>query len=116
MILIYINLIDMKGWLYMAKIMVDPTKLELVASKIEEQAADYSKLYQQLFTEVEAMGKAWQGTDNIAYTTQIEGFREDLNKIKQVLDEYSSFLRQSAKVYKSTQDEVISKAKTLTNK
>ncbi len=42
----------------MAKIMVDPTKLELVASKIEEQAADYSKLYQQLFTEVEAMGKA----------------------------------------------------------
>ena len=111
-----INLIDMKGWLYMAKIMVDPTKLELVASKIEEQAADYSKLYQQLFTEVEAMGKAWQGADNIAYTTQIEGFREDLNKIKQVLDEYSSFLRQSAKVYKSTQDEVISKAKTLTNK
>ena len=98
----------------MAKIMVDPTKLELVASKIEEQAADYSKLYQQLFTE--AMGKAWQGADNIAYTTQIEGFREDLNKIKQVLDEYSSFLRQSAKVYKSTQDEVISKAKTLTNK
>ena len=91
----------------MAKIMVDLTKLELVASKIEEQAADYSKLYQQLFTEVE---------DNIAYTTQIEGFREDLNKIKQVLDEYSSFLRQSAKVYKSTQDEVISKAKTLTNK
>ena len=65
----------------MAKIMVDPTRLEAVGSKIEEQTADYSKMYQQLFTEVQAMKKAWQGADNIAYTTQIEGFREDLEKI-----------------------------------
>lgn len=99
----------------MAKIMVDPTRLEAVGSKIEEQTADYSKMYQQLFTEVQAMKKAWQGADNIAYTTQIEGFREDLEKMKKLLEQYSIFLKESAKIYKRTQEDVISKAKTLTN-
>lgn len=95
--------------------MVDPTRLEAVGSKIEEQTADYSKMYQQLFTEVQAMKKAWQGADNIAYTTQIEGFREDLEKMKKLLEQYSIFLKESAKIYKRTQEDVISKAKTLTN-
>ena len=99
----------------MAKIMVDPTRLEAVGSKIEQQTADYSKMYQQLFTEVQAMKKAWQGADNIAYTTQIEGFREDLEKMKKLLEQYSIFLKESAKIYKRTQEDVISKAKTLTN-
>lgn len=104
-----------KGSGYMAKIMVDPSKLEIAANKMEQQAADYAKLYKQLFTEVEAMEKAWQGADNIAYTTQIQGFREDLNQIKKLLDDYSTFLKQSAKIYKNTQEEVVNKAKTLTN-
>lgn len=99
----------------MSKIIVNPTKLESVASKIEQGAADYSKLYNQLFTEVEAMKKAWQGVDNIAYTNQIEGFRDDLNKIKQTLEQYSVFLKQSAKLYKNTQEEIVSKAKSLKN-
>ena len=99
----------------MAKIIVDPTRLEAVGSKIEQQTADYSKMYQQLFTEVQAMEKAWQGADNIAYTTQIQGFREDLDKMKKLLDQYSVFLKESAKIYKRTQEDVISKAKTLTN-
>lgn len=99
----------------MAKIMVDPSRLEAVGSKIEQQTADYSKMYQQLFSEVQAMGKAWQGADNVAYTTQIEGFREDLEKMKKLLEQYSIFLKESAKIYKRTQEDVISKAKTLTN-
>lgn len=39
-----------KGSGYMAKIMVDPSKLEMAANKMEQQAADYAKLYKQLFT------------------------------------------------------------------
>lgn len=99
----------------MSKIIVNPTKLESVANKIQQGAADYSKLYNQLFTEVEAMKKAWQGVDNIAYTNQIEGFRDDLNKIKQTLEQYSVFLKQSARLYKNTQEEIVSKAKSLKN-
>ena len=99
----------------MSKIVVNPSKLESVAYQIEQGAADYGKLYQQLFTEVEGMEKAWQGTDNIAYTTQIEGFRDDLNKIKQILEQYALFLKESAKLYKNTQEEIVNKAKKLRN-
>ena len=99
----------------MAKIIVDPAKLDAAAASIEQQAADYQKVYQQLFTEVEGMAKAWQGADNLAYTTQINGFKDDLNQMKKLMDDYAAFLKQSATAYKNTQDQIVNQAKTLTN-
>ena len=99
----------------MAKIMVDPAKLNSAAGKMEQQAADYAKIYGQLFTEVEGMAKAWQGADNLAYTTQINGFKDDLNQMKKLMDDYAAFLKQSATAYKITQDQIVNQAKTLTN-
>lgn len=99
----------------MAKIMVDPAKLQSAAGKMESQAADYARLYNQLFTEVQGMAKAWQGIDNQTYTTQIEGFREDLNQMKKLMDDYATFLKQSATTYKNTQEQIVTQARTLTN-
>lgn len=99
----------------MARIIVDPAKLKSAAGKMESQSADYARLYNQLFTEVQGMARAWQGVDNQAYTTQIEGFREDLNQMKKLMDDYASFLKQSAETYTNTQQQVVSQAKTLTN-
>ena len=99
----------------MAKIMVDPAKLKTAAGKMETLASNYESLYRQLYVNVDGMAKAWQGKDNIAYTTQIEGFRDDLDKMKKLMDEYSTFLRKSADAYTKTQEEIVSQARTLTN-
>jgi WXG100 family type VII secretion target len=96
-------------------ISVDPTKLESASAKIDNQAADYERIYKQLFSEVGAMKAAWAGVDNVAYTTQIEGFQDDLQKMTQLMRQYSEFLKQSAKVYRDTQNEVVNAAKRLTN-
>jgi len=96
-------------------ITVDPTKLESAAAKIDNQSTDYERIYKALFSEVNAMKAAWAGVDNMAYTTQIEGFQDDLQKMTQLMRQYSEFLKQSAKVYRDTQSEVVNAAKRLTN-
>lgn len=96
-------------------ITVDPAKLESASSKIDQQSADYERIYKNLFSEVSAMKAAWAGTDNIAYTTQIEGFQDDLQKMTQLMRQYAEFLKLSAKTYRDTQNEVVNAAKRLTN-
>ena len=97
-----------------SKIVVDPAKLEAAVTKIETEAADYRKNYTQLYTEIESL-TSWQGTDNLAFVNQIKGFEEDFNNMAKVLDDYATFLRNSATTYKTTQANVESSAKTLTN-
>jgi WXG100 family type VII secretion target len=96
-------------------IMVDPAKLEAAAQKMDSQAAEYQQQYNKLFSEVDGMAAAWQGADNIAFTTQIKGFMDDFQKMVQIMNQYSEFLRLSAKTYRETQNEIISAAKRLTN-
>lgn len=97
------------------KIMVDPPKLEAAAQKMDAMAADYEKQYQQLFNEVDGMGAAWQGADNVAFVTQIKGFMDDFQKMKALMVQYSEFLKLSAKAYRDTQTETINQAKRLAN-
>jgi len=96
-------------------IMVDPARLEKAAASIDQQAADYERLYRALYTEVDGMGAAWQGADNLAYVNQIKGFMDDFAKMKAKMDDFSQFLKTSAKTYRTAQNEVISGAKRLTN-
>jgi len=100
----------------MAKsITVDPAKLESAAASIETQATDYKKVYDQLFSEVDGLSAAWQGADNIAFTTQISGFRDDFEAMVKLMRQFSEFLNTSAKAYRETQSEIITQAKRLKN-
>lgn len=96
-------------------ITVDPQKLETAATTMDTQSADYEKVYKQLFSEVDGMAAAWQGADNIAFTTQIKGFMDDFQAMVALLKQYSEFLKTSAKTYRTTQTEIINQAKRLTN-
>ncbi|CAM4339242.1 WXG100 family type VII secretion target [Paenibacillus tarimensis] len=97
------------------KIVVEPSKLEAAAAKMEAQAADYERQYKQMYTEVEGMGAAWKGADNQAYVTQIKGFTEDFDNMVKLMKDYVEFLRHSAKTYRDTQTETVNAAKRLTN-
>lgn len=97
------------------KIVVEPAKLEAASTKVTEYAGDYKSTYTKLFTEVEAMSANWQGSDNIAYTSQIKGFQDDFDKMYKLMTEYADFLKKSADQYKTTQSNVESGAKKLTN-
>lgn len=94
-------------------ITVDPQKLDAASQKMAQQAQEYKTLYDTLYSHVNTMKAGWDGRDNQAYTAQIDGFKPDFEKMYKLMTQYSEFLRDSAKVYKSTQDEVVSQASKL---
>ena len=97
------------------RIVVKPEELKAVAQKMETQIADYRKVYNSIFSEVDGLANAWKGADNIENTTQVQGFKEDFEKMANTLEEYAAFLRESANKYQTTQDTIIAEAKKLAN-
>lgn len=95
------------------KINVDPSRLETSASHIDQQVITYEKNYHRLFQEVDAMATSWQGKDNLAFAQQIKGFQSDFNKMSALMRDYANFLKQSARIYRETQDDRVNQARRL---
>lgn len=94
---------------------VTPEQLESTASRIESMAADYKTQYDQLYSETNAMASTWNGKDNVAFVNQIDGFKDDFEKMHALMLNYVDFLRKSAKAYRDTQETIVSEAKKLVN-
>jgi WXG100 family type VII secretion target len=100
----------------MARIIeVTPEQLETTAGKIEGLAADYKTQYEKLYSETSAMANTWNGKDNVAFVNQIDGFKDDLQKMHNEMIKYAEYLRQTAKAYRDTQDNVVAEARKLAN-
>lgn len=100
----------------MAKVIeVTPEELRIAAGKIETMATEYKTQYDTLYKETSSMSSTWAGKDNLAYTQQIEGFKDDFEKMYSLMNQYVEFLRSSAKAYQDTQDAIVTEAKTLRN-
>ena len=96
-------------------IQVTPEQLESTAVRIEGLAADYQTEYDHLYNETNEMASTWNGKDNIAFTEQIAGFKDDFEKMHSLMLKYADFLRKSAKAYRDTQDTVVADARKLVN-
>ena len=100
----------------MESIKVTTENLVSKASEVEGKANDYLSDYNSLFADVETLTSSdWTGDDANAFKTQIEGFRDDFEKMKELMDDYASFMRKAAKNYEETQGNVISQIKSLQN-
>lgn len=97
----------------MKKILVEPERLESCALKISSNNNEYTNLVSKLFSEIDLMSTNWQGRDNIAFTNQIKAYEKDFKKIQILCEQYSDFLRNSARAYRNTQEELVNQAKQL---
>jgi len=97
----------------MRSIMVEPERLEAVAAKIEEANREYDRSYQAIYIQVDKMSASWKGKDNTAFTNQIKAFEDDLRQISIIMRQYADFLRNSARAYRETQDEIYARAARL---
>ncbi|MCH3961972.1 MAG: WXG100 family type VII secretion target [Solobacterium sp.] len=97
----------------MRTISVTPDQLDTCALRMNDAEDAYSRDCDALFNEVDALGSAWQGKDNLAFVSQISGFRNDFHQIAMLCSEYADFLRNSARSYRCTQDELTAQASRL---
>ena len=97
----------------MREIIVEPTRLEDSASKVESYDSDYQRVYSLLYEEVDKMASVWQGKDNTMFTNKIKEFEDDFRQISILLKQYAEFLRNTARAYRETQDELYNAASRL---
>ncbi len=96
-------------------ILVTPEVLESTASSIEQLANEYKGQYNELYTTTGSLAQTWSGEDNVAFVNQIEGFKDDLEKMYTLMNRYAEYLRITAKAYRETQDAISKQARTLVN-
>ncbi len=97
----------------MRNITVEPFVLEQTASIMEQLNAEYHQNVSALFEGVDLLAQSWQGKDNLAFTSQIKGFDQQMRQIYSLCTQYIEFLRTSARAYRDTQNELISQANAL---
>lgn len=95
------------------KIIVDTTRLDDTAAQVNRIADSYESEYNSLFRTVTDLQNAWSGEDNKAFTNQIEGFRDDFQRMTQLMRDYAAYLRKSASTYRETRSNVASQARSL---
>lgn len=96
-------------------IKVTPEELESAASDIRGLAEDYQNQYTALYRLTDSMRSTWQGKDNVAYTDQIAGFKDDFETMFKLMNEYATFLEKSANSYRTTQENIVTNAQKLVN-
>jgi WXG100 family type VII secretion target len=97
----------------MRSITVQPEQLESCAARMDDKNQDYLNGTIELFNAVDTMGNAWKGKDNQAFTTRISKFQSDFRQLSMLCTQYSEFLKNSARAYRQTQDQLISQANKL---
>lgn len=91
----------------MQSITVTPETLESQASKVDGKAADYYNDYIKLLNEVRDMTSTdWKGDDADAFKNKVEAFEADFKKMQELMTDYAAYLRQAAKNYRDTQENV----------
>ena len=84
------------------KIVVNTEKLNPASEKIIEKADDYKALANKFFDRIAYMSAVWQGKDNLAYTNQINGFKDSYDQMDKILRQYAQMLKNADKEYGQT--------------
>lgn len=84
------------------KIVVDTQNLLLTSKAVIEKADAYKKLAANLFNEVNNMGSNWQGKDNVAYVSQINGYKAEFEQLDKLMRQYAEMLQTVDKEYVKT--------------
>ena len=97
----------------MRYITVETDKLLKTAANIDIARQDYQRLYVDLYQRIDELSAAWNGKDNQAFTNRIKAYQDDFRRISVIMTQYSDFLRNSARAYDSTQEELALEASRL---
>ncbi len=99
----------------MATIKVTAADLDQASGEIQGLATEYKAEYNALYTAIDQSLTSWTSEDKTTFITQINGFKDDFERMKDLMEEYARFLTRSAESYRTTQQNVINKAQSLTN-
>ena len=92
---------------------VTPEELEASASKIKGKTGEFTKAYTSIYTAVSDLRVTYKGEASDTFNQRIEGYKNDFSAAEKALKNYVQFLREYAAKMKSTENDIKSKASSL---
>ena len=92
---------------------VTPEELEVSANKVEGKTAEFTKAYDSIYAAVSDLRVTYKGEASDTFNQRIDGYKNDFAAAEKALKNYVQFLRDYATKIKNTENEIKSKASTL---
>ena len=95
------------------KLSVTYAQLEAASNKVESKANDYRAAYTRLYGRVDSLSTGMAGDDHKAFVEQINGFKDDFQRMEQLMHEYAEYLKKAAITLRETEERLAAEARNL---
>lgn len=92
---------------------VTPEDLESSATRVEENITKFVNTYNSIYTAVSDLRITYKGDASNTFNQRIEGYKNDFTAAENALKNYVAFLREYAGKMRNTENELKSKASSL---
>lgn len=83
------------------------------ATSISNASQEYKTNVDALYRIVDNLSNNWKGIDNINFANTVNGYKEDLKSLGDVVDNYAKFLSKAANIINQTQNDISNAAGRL---
>ena len=83
------------------------------AKDISSAAADYLASVKTLYGAVEELSNSWKGTDNTEYANKVNSYKDEIDALGKIVNNYATFLNRAAASLQELQGEISSAAGRL---
>ena len=97
----------------MIRIKATYAEMQSDANGISKAAEEYKTNVDSLYGIVDNLSSVWQGKDNLDFASTVNGYKEDLKSLGDVVNSYAEFLNKAASTISQTQDEISGAATRL---
>ena len=87
--------------------------MQSAANNITKAAEEYKANVDNLYQIVDNLVNNWKGSDNVRFAETVNGYKEDLKALGDIVNSYATFLNNSARTINETQESVSSAASRL---
>jgi len=94
-------------------ISTDLEQLKKLGENVKSDAADYASEVRKMYMAVEELANKWKGADNQAYIQQVSSYKADIENLGKVVDNFGTFLIETAANLTRVQNEIKSAAANL---
>lgn len=89
------------------------SEMMTTGGKVIQSGDDFKAQTERLYQAVDNLEAKWQGTDNKAYITKVNEYKDDMLNLAKVIVNYGEFIRATAKTYMDVADDIASAASKL---
>lgn len=90
-----------------------PEEIRTAGKSLVGNAENYLNYVKNIYNTVDNLQASWQGSDNAQFSNTINGYKENINALGQVIGNYGVFLQETANSLEKLQAEIAQQASNL---